>query len=301
MAIILVDFSQTVIAACFANIKTFNEVEDKKDTKNLIKHIVFNMILSWKRKFGGRVIIACDSTDYWRKQEFKYYKGHRKHHVDESPLDWEILYETLDELKIEIKETFPYSVLEVIGAEADDIIAVLCSYFQDNELEMTGLIEEPQEIVIISTDADFMQLQKYPSVKQWNNVTKKMMKCSDPNSFLQEHIAMGDVGDNIPSITTGDDWARMRSENVSTRAKPFQSARVKEFHKRGIDACINEEERRNWKRNELLIDFDMIPSRINTMVITKYLDSKPVANKGKVFNYLMSKRMKVLLPHAADF
>jgi hypothetical protein len=290
--IVLVDFSQTVISACAANAKDIQE----GDTKNFIKHIALNMLLGWKKKFGGKFILACDSNEYWRRDEYPAYKGHRKHKKKDGFLDWELVYETVNELKQELHENFPYLVLEVKGAEADDIIAILVKYFDENELAHTGLIEEPDEIVIVSTDNDFQQLQKYRNVRQWNNTKGGFIKCVNPKQFLIEHIAQGDDGDNVPNICTPDAWSQMRADNITTRAAPFATARFKEFYNKGIDACKNEE--------ELLLDFDKIPERINNLVVKEYLDSmnnKKLGNKARVFSYLVKHQMRMLLPSAADF
>lgn len=297
MTIVLCDFSQMVISSVAAN------VEDvKNDPKNLIKHIALNQLLALKKRFGGKLILCCDSRgDYWRKKEFQYYKGHRKHHKDDTGMDWELVYETLNELKVELAENFPYIVLEVPGAEADDLIAVLVKHFDENELSNTGLIDEPQEVVIASTDGDFQQLQKYRNVQQWNNVQKKMIKCKNPKQYLIEHICTGDAGDNIPNIVTGDWWARDRADDVSTRAKGFKQARLEDFYKKGIDACVDEEERRNFKRNERLVDFDFIPFELSDRILSIYTRYEVKGSNARIFNYLMAHRMKLLMSSAQDF
>jgi hypothetical protein len=300
--VVLVDFSQTVIAACAANAKDIRD----GDTKSFIKHIVFNMLLSWKKKFiltpSDKLILACDAKSYWRKDEFPAYKGHRKHaKKDNSFLDWDLMKEVLKELKEDITLNFPYILLEVEGAEADDIIAILIMYLEENELVQTGLIEESKHAIIISTDGDFQQLQRYPNVSQWNNTEKKFLKCLNPSRYLSEHIASGDTGDNVPNICTPDSWAQARADNIPTRAVSFSKARFDDFYELGINACKNEEEKRNWKRNEMLVDLSKIPSGINTLVIKEYLDYTIVGNKAKVFNFLVKNKMKLLLPYSADF
>lgn len=299
MTKILVDFSQTVISACAAQSK---ELKVSDEPKNLIKHIAMTMLLSWKKKFGGDLIIVCDSKNYWRKQEFPHYKGHRKHDKDDDQfLDWTMVFETLNELKAELRENFPYIVVEVEEAEADDIIAILVEYYQENDLINTCLIEEPRDIIIVSTDDDFQQLQKHRNVRQWNNVQKKFITCKNPKQFLIEHIVEGDSGDNVPSITTGDDWAKARADGIPTRAKPFKKSRITDFYNKGIDACLDETERRNWLRNEMLVDLDMIPDRINIKVLRAFLDAKPEGNKTKIFNYLVKNKMKLLMGSVGEF
>jgi len=298
MTIILSDFSQMVISSVAANPKDFRS----GDIKDLIKHIALNQILALKKRFNnGRLILCCDAKNYWRKKEFQWYKGHRKHGKDKGELDWQLVYETLNELIEELSLNFPYKVIKVDGAEADDVIAVLVKYFNENEMVNTGLIEEPETVVIASTDGDFQQLQKYRHVQQWNNVQKKMMICKNPKQYLIEHIVSGDTGDNVPSIVNGDCWAQCRADNISTRAKPLATARFKDFYNKGIDACLNEDEQRNYRRNEKLVDFDFIPQYINDAIMKAYFDCEVKGSKTKVFNYLNAHRMKLLLSFAQDF
>ena len=61
----------------------------------------------------------------------------------------------------------PYKFLEVYGAEADDIIGTLCATISE-------------EIMIISGDKDFIQLQKFPNVKQVCPITKKTVNGANP-------------------------------------------------------------------------------------------------------------------------
>jgi len=286
-----------VISSVAANAKEFRD----GDEKNLIKHIALNQLLALKKRFGGRVILCCDGRNYWRKTEFQWYKGHRKHHRDAMGLNWEIVFETLNELIDELGDIFPYIVLKLEQAEADDIIACLVKYFDKHELVNTGLIEEPDSIVISSTDNDFQQLQKYRNVTQWNNVMKKKVVCKNPSQFLIEHICCGDSGDNIPSIVNGDIWAEDRANNISTRAKPFKTARLEDFYSKGYDACLDEIEQRNYKRNEKLIDFDSIPQKVYNDIVSAYENYNIKGTKAKVFNYLNAHRMKLLLNSAADF
>lgn len=298
-SVLVVDISQVIIAACVIESK---ELTDKSNTKNTIKHIALSTLLSLKRKFNPfKIYIACDSKNYWRTTEFSYYKGHRKHAKEVGFLDWSAIAESIDEVKFDLKENFPFTVIEVEGAEADDVIAFVCKHYQENNLVNKGLIEEPRDIIIVSTDKDFQQLQKYENVKQWNNIQKKMITCSNPKHFLVEHIAHGDTGDNIPSIVNDNNWAKCRAENISTRAKPFKSTRLKDFHEKGIDACLNDEERKNWKRNETLVNLDMVPEHINNKIHDEMISYEIKSSKVKIMNYFIKNRMKLLLGSASEF
>lgn len=295
---VLLDFSQTAISSVAVNAKELKS----GDQKNLIKHIILNQILSFRKRFRGELILCCDSSSYWRKKEFPYYKGHRKHEKEDSFLDWKLVFEVLEETKQELKENFPYKVLEIPGAEADDIIACLTKYFDENELVPSGMFEAPDDVIIVSTDLDYTQLQKYKNVQQWSNTKKTFIKSKNPKRDLIEYICGGQTKDNIPNLCTGDDWAKARADNVaSSRAKSFMTARLPDFYDKGYDACLNESEQRNFRRNELLIDFDHIPSAVYNSIIKEYLAVEPVINKKKIFDYLQQRRMKLLLSSCTDF
>lgn len=297
MTIVLVDFSQTVISSVAVNAKELKN----GDAKNLVKHIALAQILSIKKKFPGKIILCCDAKNYWRKTEFPPYKGHRKYIRDKNAqgFDWKVVLETLDELKIELRENFPYIVLDVEGAEADDCIAAMVKYFDENELINTGLIEEPENIVICSSDLDFTQLQKYRNVRQW--ASDKFVVEKNPKKWLIENIAHGQSKDNIPSICNSDQWAIDRANNIPTRAKPFATARYSDFYNKGILACETEEETKHWMRNEKLIDFDMIPTAIYNKIVHEYQHHNVDYNKTKIFNYLNKHRMRLLMASVSDF
>lgn len=294
----LVDFSQTVVAAVAVEAKDVKE----GDTKNLIKHIALNILLNIKSKFGKNIILCCDSKNYWRKKEFQYYKGHRKLIKEKSDyMDWTMVGEVMTEIKKELLESFPYMLLEVDGAEADDIIAVLCKYYQTNEMNSEGLFEVPKEILIYSSDNDFVSLQKYKNVKQWHNPCKKFVTCDNPREYLIEKICVGDGGDNIPSIPNPDAWSQCRTEGIPVRAKSFMKTRLPDFYRRGIDACENKAERKAYERNIMLIDFDSIPKYIEDSILDAYKNHKILGNKNTVYKYLVSHRMKLLIQYASNF
>lgn len=297
MSVALVDFSQLVISSVAANQSDYAG----GDASMLIKHVALTQLLSLKKRFKSKLILCCDSRSYWRKDEYPSYKAHRKHGKETSKLDWQMVYKTLDELKQELAEHFPYVVLEVPGAEADDLIAVIVKHLQTNDLHMQGLVEEPQPIVICSTDKDFMQLQKYDNVSQWNNVQKKLVECDNPAQFLIEHICTGDSGDNIGNVCTNITWAEDRAANRPARATSFMTKRLPDFFKNGIDACTNEIERINYKRNELLVDFDKIPNVIYNKIVEAYTSTHAVGTTMTVFNYLNKNRMRLLSAEFQSF
>jgi len=296
---ILVDYSQVALAAILSFQRELKGTKD--EVKNLIRHVTLSTLKSYKKKYTkdyGEMIICCDGRKYWRKEFFPQYKGMRKSNRDKSDLDWTLIFDTLNEMRLDIAKHFPWKVMHIDRAEADDIVAVLTEWAQSNELVQEGLVEDPQKIIILSSDKDFKQLQLYPTVKQWSPMQKKYITASkkEIHEYKIEHIVKGDAGDGVPNILSKDD-VFMTGE----RQKPMSAKRLQDFIDNGFIACRNDEERRNWQRNSTLVDFQHIPDGIKSDVIGTYLSNKPVGDKMTVMNYLIEHRCRLLLDELEDF
>jgi hypothetical protein len=296
---ILVDYSQVALAA----ILTFQrELKGSEaEVKNLIRHVTLSTLKSYKKKYGkdyGEMVICCDGRKYWRKDFFEFYKGMRKSNRDKSDLDWKLIFDTLSEMRTDLATYFPYRVIHVDRAEADDIIAVMVKYLQENQLIQQGLVEEPQKVLILSSDKDFKQLQLFDNVKQWSPMQKKYITATQREIIEHkiEHIVKGDTGDGVPNILSKDD-VFMKGE----RQKPMSAKRLQEFFENGFIACKNDEERRNWHRNSTLVDFDHIPADVSEDIIKAYINIIPNTDKMKIMNYLMENRCRLLLDEIEDF
>ena len=87
----------------------------------------------------------------------------------------------------------PYKVVETYGQKADDVIAIVCKHYQS------------EQILIVSGDKDFIQLQKYDNVNQYSPITKKHVNGIDPIVYIKkEHILKGDKSDGIPNVLSPD-------------------------------------------------------------------------------------------------
>ena len=105
--------------------------ETKQVDEGMVRHMILNSIRNYVMQFksdyvesDADVILAWDSKHYWRRDFFPQYKLNRKKARDKDSKDWESIFECLNQIKKEIKDYLPYKVVEVHGAEADDIIAV---------------------------------------------------------------------------------------------------------------------------------------------------------------------------------
>lgn len=296
---ILIDYSQVALSA----ILTFQrELKgNEAEVKNLIRHVALSTIKSYKKKYGkeyGDIVICCDGRKYWRRDYYEHYKAGRKKARDASDLNWTLIFDTLSEMRDDLAKHFPYKVLHIERCEADDIIAVMTKWAQENELVTEGLVEESQKILIVSSDKDFKQLQLHPNVKQWSPMQKKYVTATQREiiEYKIEHIVKGDSGDGIPNILSKDDVFV-----TGERQKPMSAKRLQEFVDNGFIACKNDDERRNWQRNATLVDFDFIPDDVRQDIINTYLNTKPTGDKMAIMNYLIANKCRLLLDELEDF
>ena len=105
-----------------------NRSKDTETDENLVRHLVLNNLRYYRSKYHekyGELVICCDSKHYWRRDYFPNYKANRKKDREATGLDWNAIFTHLNLIRDEIKDNFPYKVIDVYGAEADDIIATL--------------------------------------------------------------------------------------------------------------------------------------------------------------------------------
>lgn len=294
---ILIDFNQTLISNLMSQISSNPNAELSED---LIRHMVLSSILSYKKKFSekyGEMIFCADDRKYWRREIFPYYKANRKKMRDASKFDWNLIFTTLNKIRDEIREKFPYKVIQVDGAEADDVIGTMVRYTQNNELTSGSLDPSPQDVLIISGDKDFMQLQKYPNVKQFSPMMKKFLIADRPEDVLLEHILTGDSGDGVPNFLSND--AVFVTDGQ--RQKPIRKERLNEWMSlRDPEKFCDDVMLRNFKRNQQLIDLDCTPQHIQDKIVECY-QKGPSGDRRNLLNYFVENRLKYLLESISEF
>jgi hypothetical protein len=272
---------------------------DRAAAVNIIRHAILTGVKYYNKKFAsqyGELVLACDGRSYWRKDVFPYYKAGRKAVRDKSELDWKLIFDTISEIRDDIAEHFPYRVIHNDRAEADDIVATLCKWTQTNGYIDHGMFEQKQKVLIVSSDGDFKQLHKYDNVEQYSPIQKKFVKCDDPVRYLAEHIAKaGD--DGIPNVLSADDVF----VTPTARQSKMTAAKLARFVELGRDAWENDQQRRNWDRNNQLINFDAIPQEISQQIIDRYVNSKPKGDKMSIYNYLIKHQCRLLLDEIEQF
>jgi len=279
---ILVDFNQVMISNLMMQIGNHTNIPIEE---GLFRHMVINSLRSYKQKFGseyGEIIIACDDKNYWRKQAYPYYKANRKKNREASEINWTMVFETFNKIKNEVRENFPYRVIQVDSAEADDIIATLC-----NNPDIT------EEVLILSGDKDFIQLHN-ENVKQYDPVRKKWINHDNPSRYLFEHILKGDAGDGVPNVLSNDDVFVNGG-----RQKPLTQKKIDKIYNDGA-VILDSVADRNYSRNKMLVDLSMIPESIKQLVINKY-NEESGKDRSKLFNYFISHKLKLLMENVGEF
>ena len=278
---ILIDYNAIAIS---------NVVAMKMDPEeNMVRHMILNSIRMHRVKNKaeyGEIVICCDGFKNWRKEAFPQYKHKRKDARKESKMDWTELFRITNLVQQELKDNFPYKVVDVETCEADDVIGVL--------VEQTQEFGQNENVMIISGDKDFAQLQKYGNVAQYSPVQKKFIKTDTPRKQLMELILKGDTSDGVPNVLSGDNCFVEGIRQTPLRKNVLEEL-IKDPKSKG------EEVYRNYLRNKKLIDLSETPESIKKDIIYKYGQQDKQDLKGNVFPYLVEKRCRLLLENVEDF
>jgi hypothetical protein len=284
---ILVDMNQVTISNLMMQIGSMkNDVDE-----NLVRHMVLNSLRSYRSRFHeefGELVLCYDSKKYWRREYFPNYKCNRKKDRENSGLDWNLIFETLNNIRDEIRDHFPYKVIEVEGAEADDCIASIVQHIAETPFEF-----EP--VLILSGDKDFIQLQKHSFVKQYSPVQKKFINGIDPNLYIKEHVLKGDRSDGIPNFLSPDNTFM-----DDLRQKPLAKKKLETWVTLDPQDFCTEDMLRNYQRNKTLIDLGCIPTELKDRIIEEYR-KEPKGNRAGLLNYFISRRLRNLMNDIGDF
>ena len=291
---ILIDFTQIAIGSLMVAINRGGEDVDD----GLIRTIVLNNLKYYRTRFHekyGELVICCDSKHYWRRDYFPNYKANRKKERKNSGHDWDFIFTSLNSIRDELKEHFPYKVLDVYGAEADDIIATLVKSCPDWDKGIN---------LIVSSDKDFIQLHSH-KVKQYSPVTKKFVNGTVPLEYLKEHIIKGDRSDGVPNVLSPDDTFTeskrqkpIRKTMLITLTEAMERWEPKDLFQ--LAKCNKDTWVRNWQRNETLIDLNKIPDDIRNEILTDFKNTT-TGDRSKLFNYFVEKKLNNLIQSIGDF
>lgn len=282
--IILLDFNQIAIS---------NIIAQKLTDEDMIRNCILNSIRMYNIKYRnkyGEMVICCDGPNTWRKQFYPYYKASRKKGREDSEFDWQVIFDAMNTITQELKDYMPYKVLKMEGCEADDLIACITREAQE--------FGKHEPIMIISSDKDFIQLQKFDQVAQFSPIQKKAVTHENPRTYAFEHIMKGDSGDGIPNVLSADDTFVVDGK----RQTPLRAKRIEEWLENSdrLEEVMDTETYRNYQRNRKLIDLCEIPEATYESIINNFDSQKP-APKMKVLNYLIKKRCNRLVECVEEF
>lgn len=287
MKIIIIDYSQICIANYMQAVGKHTNIGVDID---MFRHMVLNSIRNLNVKFKheyGEIVIAVDDNNSWRKDIFPYYKANRKEFRQSTDIDWKALFEAMATVIKEIDSVFPYKVIKVSKAEADDIIAALAR----------RCVEEQENCLVVSGDKDFIQLQiDNIFVKQYNPRTDSFITHPEPKRYLFEHVIKGDQSDGVPNAYSLDDHYVVKT----TRAKPVTKRKLDDIWDNPcqFDKLLGEFP--FIRRNIKLIDLKSTPREIKESVLSSYT-KQVVKDKSKVLNYFIANNLKVLSRSLGDF
>jgi len=281
---ILVDYSGICMGAYFAR--------GSGPDEGLLRHFILNSLRMYNAKFKseyGKMVLCCDGGS-WRKDVFPEYKANRKKDRDESKHDWPDIFQKFTKIRDEIAENLPFDIIHEYGVEADDIIATLVHETQD--------FGKGEQVMIVSADKDFIQLQKWGNVKQFSPLTKKFITDDNPVRYQFEHTLKGDTGDGVPNVLSEDDSLCIEGK----RQSPLSKKKIEHWweNRSDLQSVMPEHVYRNYQRNDHVINLDRIPEKIKEQILAKYEAVKPTPNM-KVLNYLVVNRLNNLIESVGDF
>ena len=192
--ITIFDGSHLLYRIVFANQDML--VEDNWD---FFRYLYLNSIFYFQKDFrADEVVIALDDINNWRKKVFPEYKAQRKSSRKQDDVDWKNIFGFFNKFILEMAKYFPFKVIKVKYAEADDIIGIICKNVSGNN-----------QVVIISGDKDFRQLLNNDNIHMHDPIKKKRIKLEDYNNYLIKHILQGDNSDNIPDVKAEKEYKKV--------------------------------------------------------------------------------------------
>jgi hypothetical protein len=285
---VLVDFNGIALGSILGQLN-----RGEKLSENLVKHIILNNIRMYRVKYPeatwGKLTICTDSKS-WRKDVYPQYKANRTASKEkDTKRDWDEIYRLINLTIDDLKSNFPYSIIGVPKAEADDVIGALTAHLT------RPMAAEP--VVIISADKDFIQLHRLGEVIQYSPMQQKMVKVDSPIKYMFEHLMKGDSGDGVPNVLSPDN-----AFTDKIRQTPMRKKVIEEWweDRDRLKEVMPPEAFRNYMRNREMIDLSRTPKNIKDAAINALEDYK-YNGRSDILTYLIENKMKMLIECAGEF
>lgn len=305
---------------------------------NFYYHLMLNSLRLLQVKFTqkyGQIVLATDSRSNWRKDFYPDYKGNRKKEREESDVDFEEFFTKAEYLLENLGNGFPYKIVGVEKAEADDIIGALAQSYGTSE-----------KVLVVSSDKDFKQLLEYPGVEIYDPIKLSMIRMSPKELVVwkMEHILVGDIADNVPHIKSGTQFsenfiAYLRQNEIfisdvvefnklSISGKLYADFDVYKTNKKGEELMIrdiyktvgfgpvgakkfaeslehnldqNVIYKENYERNKVLVLFEHMPTDIREKIINEYKAQESHFDMGKIMAFINKHSLTTLFASMSDF
>lgn len=283
---ILLDMNQLITSNIFALTSKRGPIDFDPTDQTMIRKMILGILKQNNTKFKkeyGKIVCCFDGKGSWRREFFPAYKAQRAEARKKTLLDWNSIYNNINVVMEELIQYMPYPVICVPKAEADDVIGVLVHNVFGSQSPLVT-----NKSIIVSADQDFVQLQIYSNIAQFDPTRKRFIKCSDPEKDLIEHILEGDRIDGIPNVLSDDNCFIVGKRQTPLRDKIKQQLIAGDMN----DIKI--------QRNRTLIDLLYVPEDIAKSIIISYEDQK-IADRSQIFTYFMSYRLRDLIPSIQEF
>lgn len=282
---------------------------------DFFRHLFINNIITLKNKYEGiygNIVIAIDHKS-WRKEYVKTYKANRPKIIELDEFIQEA-YAAYTEM-INILKYTSLKTIQVYGAEADDIIAVL-SKSSGKHLIYSG---DKDLYQLINNNVDYYDFNK----KDFINLSDVEIK-----KHLENLIIQGDISDNIERILYNAEpsdefkhWFSIKYDRILTQKlytnivfnkneilelyiqehekKPYK---IKKISKQLQESLENKDYFEQWlkenpiikynyNRNKKLINLNYIPTAVKDRILIEYnkqknkkLDITPIMNYINKYN-----------------
>ena len=148
--------------------------------------------------------------------------------------------------------------------------------------------------MIVSGDKACIQLLKYENVRQYSPSTKKHINGFDPVVYIKEHVLQGDNSDGVPNVLSPD-----HTFTDGLRQRPLTSKKIESILAQDIED-LNDEVKRNYQRNDKLINLDNIPEKLEEDILDDFKGAT-CGDRSKLLNYFIEKRLTSLTEQIGEF
>lgn len=241
-----------------------NKNEDAITISGLAMHQALLTLNKYFKEYPANKIVMAFDRPNWRKVytktdtcvSGKIYKGNRRKDMSQKEeAKYKSFLDHLTDFERLMKEHTSVICLAAVGLEADDLVGGFCQNYTSNE----------NEIIVVSTDKDFLQVLSGTNVRLINPADGKPRTLDEwegnADLFMYEKAIRGDAGDNVQSAYPRVRKTRIMKawndpvEHVNMMNETWTNQDGKEFIVKDL-----------FKENELLMDLRKQPEGIRELI-----------------------------------